>query len=476
MEKRIIYYTNFASHLLNAYNPNMLYPDLPYRWSDADWRKCIDMIQDFGFNVLEFWLVPYLFCRQGLESEVGEEFARQMNGIIEYAASRGIKVEALICLATVGADWRTHCPNVKEEWDEVRYLWDQWMRRLSGLGIVGIFPGDPGACSRNGCTALTYIDKSIEIAEIIKHNTHADIEFHTWGPPFFGWGLVHMPPDSLGEFIQEHQITCWKFDEARAEASMNHLLSRLPDFPSDTAVGINLGFGSDGNPGDEKDARCWAREIAKTNRILTWDYSLTEGENAVYPHYRLERLFERRREEREAAPYSGGICYTMSPLLNQLSLFEAARSFRDPDADPDQTARAFCERLFGKEGAGVVEYLPLFEVVPDWGHYGGIDLTRQEYHRKMLEFVTLLQDLRGAVVESAIFHPSVEKYRQELLFFATLFADLSGPEPSARELRQRYWDRVYAIYDSLPGHVDPRPNLATDNLIGYFQKKSFVGD
>ena len=27
---RRIYYNNFASHLLNAYSPNMLYPELPY--------------------------------------------------------------------------------------------------------------------------------------------------------------------------------------------------------------------------------------------------------------------------------------------------------------------------------------------------------------------------------------------------------------------------------------------------------------
>jgi len=38
-----------------------------------------------------------------------------------------------------------------------------------------------------------------------------------------------------------------------------------------------------------------------------WDFSLTEGENAVYPHYRFARLFARRQEERAAAPYSGGI-------------------------------------------------------------------------------------------------------------------------------------------------------------------------
>ena len=41
---RVIYYNNFASHLLCAFNPNMYYPELPYRWSDEDWRRLVDMI------------------------------------------------------------------------------------------------------------------------------------------------------------------------------------------------------------------------------------------------------------------------------------------------------------------------------------------------------------------------------------------------------------------------------------------------
>lgn len=474
MEARAIYYNNFASHLLNAYNPNMLYPDLPYRWSDAEWCRLIDMIHGFGFDALEFWLVPRLFCREGLSSDFGRGFIRQMNVIIEHANALGLKVEMVAGLATVGIDWRTYCPNIKEEWEEVCYLWDRWTKQLPGLGIVGIFPGDPGACSRNGCTAETYINKSVEVAGIIKNNLpQAEIEFNTWGPPFFGWGILYEPPGSQGEFIQEHQHTAWTFDKARADRSMNHLLRCLKDFPADTSVAINLGFNSDGNPVGDQDARPWAREIAKTNRILTWDFSLTEGEGAIYPHYRFDRLYERRQEELAAAPYSGGICFTMTPLLNQLSLFEAAQSFRNPDADHKQLACSFFERLFGIEGTALTDYIPLFEIVPDWGYYSDIEMTRQAYHHKLQELVTLLRDLRRSVVDSAIFHPSPERYRQELLFFAQLFADLSGPAPDFQEIEKRYWERVYAIYDSLPSHVDPRPYRATNNLIGYFQKKSF---
>ncbi len=492
---RRVYYNNFAAHLLNAYNPNMLYPDLPYRWSDADWRGLIEMIAAFGFNVFEFWLVPRLFCRNALESELGREFTRQLNVVIEHAHKRDVKVEMLCSLATVGPDWRTFCPNVKAEWEELRFLWSAWAQRFPELDIAGIFPGDPGGCSRNGCTAETYIDKSVEIAGLIKEKLpRAEIEFHTWGPPFFAWGIIQGPPGWQGEFAQADQHTAWVGNRQRTERSMIHLLKRLPDFPEPTSVAINLGFNADGDPKEGEDGRPWAREIAKSHRILTWNFSLTEGENAIVPHFRFERLFAQRRKEREAAPYSGGICFTMTPLLNQLSLYEAAHSFTNPDADWRELAGDFFEAIFGPAGRDAVDFLPLFEVVPDWGNYAELDLSREEYHARMTRFVSLLEDLKGSegnrgMVDASLspdgshsafgasaaptlpLHPSPEAYRQEVLFFAGLVADLTAPAPDIDRLRQRYWDRVYAIYDQLPEHVDPRPHAATDRLIQFFQEK-----
>ena len=469
MDQRIIYYNNFASHLLCAYNPNMYHPGLCYRWSDADWFALIDMIADFGFNVFEFWLEPRVFCREALDSETGTELARQLNQVIEHAKSRGVKSEMIVALATVGDEWRTLCPNVEDEWREIQHLWNQWTQRFPGLDLVGIFPGDPGACSRNGCTAETYIDKGVEVAGIIKRNLpHAQVELNTWGPPIFGWGNIRMAPDSKGEFIQADQGSAWAFSRERADRAMQHLLRRLPDFPSETAVSINMGFGPDGNPGGEQDARHWANEIAKTNPILTWDFSLTEGENAVYPHYRFERLFQRRRQEREAAPYQGGICFTMTPLLSQLSLFEAARSFQDPDADPREVAKEFFERIFGGPGRGLVDHYRLFEALTDWGCYETVKMPRPLYHRLMTELVGMLEELKPFVRDDAVFHPSPETYRQDLLFFARLFADLTALTPDYDSLKKAYWDRVYRIYDQLPKHVDPRPHHATDRLISHF--------
>jgi hypothetical protein len=469
---RRIYYNNFAGHLLNAYNPNMLHPGLPYRWSDQEWRNLIDMVAGFGFNVFEFWLEPRLFSKEGLKEEFGKAFTRQVMVIIDHAHQRGLQVEMICGLATTGKDWHTLCPNLADEWNQVRGLWLDWVKILPDIDIVGIFPGDPGACSRNGCTALTYIDKSIEIAHLIKENLpNVEIEFNTWGPPFFGWGNIKGPHDWQGEFIPEYQHTAWDFDRRRADESMAYLMKRLPDFPDPTSIGINMGFNGDGNPIGEQDARSWVLEIAGTNPVYSWDFSLTEGENNIIPHYRFDRLFNRRRQEEELGGYSGGICFTMTPLLNQLSLFESAQSFLQPDADPDQLAGDFFQELFGEEGRKIVPYLPLFEVIRDWGNYHQINLHRQEYHQKMQKLVELLKQLELREPSRFVLHPSPEVYYQELSFFARFFAELSGKSPDFENLRNEYWQHVYAIYDFLPAHVDPRPHTATDRLIDYFRKE-----
>jgi hypothetical protein len=202
--------------------------------------------------------------------------------------------------------------------------------------------------------------------------------------------------------------------------------------------------------------------------VQSWDFSLTEGENNVVPHYRLQRLFDRRRQELEVRAYRGGICFTMSPMLNQLSLYAAAQSFLDPGADPDSVAREFFVDLYGPDGGQIVPYLPLFEVIRDWGNYHEIDLPRPQYHAQMSELAELLHSLEIEQPQVLAMHPAADEYHQTLCSYADLFVALSAPSPDYEALRQRYWDSVYAIYDHLPAHVDPRPHAATDRLIRYF--------
>ncbi len=468
---RRVYYNNFAEHLLNRYNPNMTYPGLPNTWSDADWEGVMRMIAGFGFNVFEFWLVPRRFCREGLSNAYGDEFVRQIRVAARAARACGVKIRAGVGLVTTGSDWMSLCPNDPVDWAEARYLWDAWSRRLDCVDIWAIAPGDPGACSRNGCTAVTFIDKSLEIARLIKGNhPGAEIMLGTWGPPFFGWGIIEGPEGWRGEFVQKYQHTAWTFDAERTRECMEHLIARLDDFPKPFRVMVNMGFNPDGIPEGEMDGRPWVRRIAAKVPVESWDFSLTEGENAILPHYRFQRLYEQRRREREAGGYSGGICFTMSPLLNQLSLYQAARSFVEPDADYDRGAREFYERIWG-EGAGeIVEDLVLFEIIKEWGNHVELDIGKEEFHRRMGRLHDRVAAWEGRAAGDLAIWPSAEYHRGELEFFSRWMRDLSGPAPDFASLRQEYWNRVYAIYDELPRHVDPRPENATDRIVGFFRQ------
>ena len=160
----------------------------------------------------------------------------------------------------------------------------------------------------------------------------------------------------------------------------------------------------------------------------------------------------------------------MTPMLNQLSLYQSARSFVEPDGDHRAMAREFCRKAFGPGAEAVAEYLPLFEVVPDWGNYVRIDVGREEFHRRMTTLAELLACMAGHVVASVPLHPGPEAYRAEMEWFARLFAELSGPLPHYDRLRKHYWDLVYGpAYDRFP-HADPRPAMATDRLVSFFRQ------
>ena len=470
---RRIYYNNFAEHLLNSFNPNMTYPDKAHRWTDSDWQNMMNMIADCNFNVFEFWLAPRLFCREALESEFTYEYIRQIHVAAEAAHKRNVKVEMLCALVTTGNDWYSCCPNVPEEWETIKFLWKKYAELMDCVDIFCIFPGDPGCCARNGCTAKTYIDKSIEITHLIKSvRPDSEFDFNTWGPPVFGWGILETPAGFEGQFLQEHQASAWSFDARRCRETMEHLVRRAGDFAQPCAFSVNMGFNPDGIPRGDEDGRPWAKLLAEKADVLTWDFSLTEGENAIFPHYRFQRLFEQRRKERSVGCYSGGICYTMTPLLNSLSLYEAGRSFVDPDADYDAVAREFYERAFGSGAGELVEYLPLFEVIPDWGNHVTLDISRSEYHRKMSEFVQKLSSWKDRLNGTFKIFPDAEFHRKELEFFAEIFRDLSAEFPDYTAIVERYRKHVYAIYDTLPAHVDPRPQLAVNKLLDFFQNFS----
>ncbi len=464
-------YVNFAEHLQNRWNPNLYYRNAPNQWSADDWERFLQMIKAFGFNILEYWVPPTLFNPSALRGEpVPTQFAATMRRVTDIAHRLGLKTKFIVTVNTIGAEWFFACPHIPEQKELILSLWRHWARELAGTDIVSIFPGDPGGCNRNCCTHETFVDLSLELCDLIRQeNPRAQIEINTWGTPFTGWGsdLWHVPDwdGSWKKLIDEKNKTpdrplyIWNGKSDRTRAAMEYFLKRLSGFPADCLVGINLGFSPDGDPTHGGDARPWAREVAKHRQIVTWDYSVSEGELICYPHWRLPRLAARRREERTAAPYSGGMNYTMSPKLNLLTFFAAGQLFINPDADPDQLSRNFCAGVFGEEHARLGELFEAFEVVPGWGHH-----PRRLWSKPVLRtlYAEMIERLEAADVTrcSLPLFPDPETYRQDLLWFARAFHELAGDHPDRVQIRKAYWKKALAIYDSIPMSADERAEHA----------------
>lgn len=433
--QRRVYHVRFASHLLNTYGPNQLYPELGLRWSDEEWFRHLQMIQAFGYNVFQFALEPRLCAPDAHQTEYGKAFYKQMAAVTTHARSIGLETCLLAPLAPASL-----CPADPEEWTRIRSLWSSWLTLLPQLTSVAIAPGE--GCARNGCTARTFIDRALLLADLVSRQLpKAFVEVHTWGPPFLGWGAKG-----------------WKTDRARADDALGYLVKKLPELPPGSIVALNLGLNPEGAP--DGGAGAWAREIAKTARVVTWDPSPEEEEEPVLPRYGLERIYGRRKAEREAGPYAGGLYSTCTPTLNQLGAFAAARSFMTPEDNGNETARSFLQGIFGTQGRAVAEGLPLFD--------HPAELPRGDVKKRMALLLDLLSSLKAR--SHGPFHPDPENWRKELVFFARLCRDLADLTPDYDELHQRYWYHVYRIHDRHPDGVDPRPAELARKLIQRFRE------
>ena len=89
------YYVNFAEHLQNHWNVNVLFADGPNRWSQEDWRRLLQMVRAFGFNCFEYWLAPTLNDRPALEGGgIYDALASTMRMVNETASTTSSSVAA----------------------------------------------------------------------------------------------------------------------------------------------------------------------------------------------------------------------------------------------------------------------------------------------------------------------------------------------------------------------------------------------
>jgi len=470
-------YINFAEHLQNSWNVNFIYPNAPGVWTDGEWRSFFRQIKEFGYTNFMFWIPPTVV----VPGRARDEAAASVRGVIKLAHESGITANPLFAVNTLGAEWYFACPNVPADRERIIEFWDYFAKNLDGADIFGIFPGDPGGCNRNGCDHNTFIDLCLELSGVIKKRSPgAVIEVGTWGTPFTGWGgdMLTLPEwdGSFGYFAEYEKnkkpgdpMFFWQGTPERAVQSMGDLMKRLPKFDRDTIISINLGFNPDCDPegtyGEKTweaayDGRKWAAEAAKTHRVTTWDYSVSEGELVNYPHWRLPRMRQKRLLEKESAPFYGGINYTMTPKLNMLTLYAGARFFIDPSETPEKIASEFTRLVFGDPEIGVL--MEAFEIVKGWGHYPRRKYAKKELQEIYGELIGRLERCGGAKCGLPLF-PDAETYRSDLLWHARNFREMTGDDADRARIRKEYWSKALPIYDSIPMSVDKRADSAADS-------------
>ena len=409
-----IQYFNFAELLVNGYGVNMIHDSEVYRWSEAEWRRYIDMLSAMRFNVFGFWLSPRLCAPECVNGGgIYDRFADEMNAIIDYAHAQGMLVEMLVTVNNLGPDWTLHCPRVPAEREMLLDVWDHWTRRVRA-DIMGLFPGDPGGCTRNGCDGEDGIDLYLAIANRVKDNGPFEFEIATWGTPIWGWG--------------EHG---WKGDRARAERVMAHLIKRLPEFPPESFVSVNMGLNPAGI-GDELggDTRGWVEQISETHRVTTWDYCITEGEGAPHPHYKVPQILERRKLEAKR-PYSGGITYTMCPQITQVQLFASAEAFWNTDQTPAAVEQRWARLAFGESAESLAGIFRHFDLMGDWA--GGCERTREQLIADMAQAIQTIDRAQLSRVPRLPMFPSAQEYLASYRYFAELFLALARTHLAMQE-------------------------------------------
>jgi hypothetical protein len=457
-------YINDSAHQGNNYDPNLIYPVETNRWPLEKWKRYIDQLAFFRYNVLQIWLVPEMFTPKALQGGGVYDYVRDtLNAVARYARPRGIEI-CILNGINVAVDsgtllntlptkayqdmpiYRYLSPNQPTEKQLMFALWDHWSKELSDVRMWALFPGDPGGCAEDSCGPETYVDLSIDISHIIrKNNPTAIIDFCPW--QFFGWG-----PTWPSQFRK---------DTARIDRGYRYLLTRVDDFPPGTIFSPNLndytsdppvlGAGEGGNTIRYIDAI-----HEKGHLIHTWTYFVTEGEGWLNHHDRVDGILRQRAVEAKY-PISGGICYTMTPALNLLSQYACAEGYWDPHVTSEEVLRRFTEGVFGTSVQELIDIFPTFEIGPQVGYtFAKAPAWKPDYSRIHAEMV----HNRAVLTSVPYSRPprfdlllTPRDYAAELLYFADLYASLSKLGEQVAEAR-RLVKQTPAFHDLPDDQID----------------------
>jgi hypothetical protein len=428
-------YINDGPHQMNPYNPNLIYDVNTYRWSFDEWKRFIDQLAFFRYNILQIWLTPVMFSPQAFEGGGAVRYFQEtMRAVGQYAAPRGITLNLIAPInATVGAGTRLdqgiykdlplYCylsPNKPEEKALMLRLWDYWTKAIPEVGVWTLFPGDVGGCMESGCGPETYVDLALEVSDIVKkNNPRAVLDFNVWF--FFGWG-----PDFAFEDFNK---------DGRVDRGYKYLISKLKQFPPSTIFTLNINdFTSQphvrGASFGGGSAAEYMREIsAQGHAIQTWTYhNVAEGEGWIDHQYRIPQIIKQRDLEARF-PISGGIYYTMTPRLNILTQFACAEAFWDPQVSEQAVMERYTDGVLGTTESKLIEIFPNFAIAPRTGYtFAAADAWHPDYNRilaQMRQSASVLESLKPPEHARFPILISPEEYEGELVGMSRLYERLS---------------------------------------------------
>lgn len=426
-------YINDSAHQVNNYSPNLIHNVPTFRWPLEKWKRYIDQMAFFRYNVLTIWIVPNLFSPEVFSGGGAFDYFRDtMRAVAQYARPRGVQLCLLNAVnVAVGAGTRldtlpvykslpmyTYLSPLKPAEKELNLrLWDYWSKAIPEVDIWEFFPGDPGGCHEEGCGPEGYVDLALELTAVIRRNNpRARVDFTPW--QFFGWGPTWP--------------TMMRKDTARVDRGYEYLMRKLDAFPPDAMFSPNL---NDHTSAPPVEGGGWSgggtvkyiEGMSAKHLVHTWTYFVTEGEGWVNHHYRVPDII-RQRDVEARYPISGGLCYTMTPELNILNQFACAESFWDPRVTQQEIMERYGNGIFGNAERRLLEIFPSFNVSPTVGYtfagtpkwkpdYAGIlrDMTR---NRAVLESIVLPSVPRFDIL------PSPKQYAAELIYYTRLYDEL----------------------------------------------------
>jgi len=327
-------------------------------WDLPRLRTYLDMIKAFGFNsvqVYDQW-ESYLDAGWGAKDAVwdsliadgweGEarDWPEKVDAIGEYARSIGLRATIFVW-GNTGFDDRTGrafwalCPNDPDEREVLEHYWERQARHASHFDHVVTHWGDPGGCSRNGCTIGTAQHCHNEIVERCRrYNADVESSFSLWmldSKRFGRWPGYEGPETILNAGI-------------------------LPD---DVMLSVH------GEPELFKYEQ--VRQITDASRRAgVWAWYLANNE--IYPS--LFTCTQRMKDHFAALPADAHERITWHTVdsnnhtLNLHNLYVAARLMQDPGTDATAALRAFCAGALGEGNAdSAVRVLEIIEELrPLW--------------------------------------------------------------------------------------------------------------